>query len=272
MPGDYEQKFANLRAAYSFMTGHPGKKFLFMGQDFAQFAEWNEAKSLDWNLAEEYGAHKKFKLFCQELNKFYQENTALYEQDFMTEGFEWMSCMDADRSIVSFVRRGKKKGDMLLFVCNFTPVLYEKFTQAVPKLGKYKEVFNSDAERYGGIGAANARQKTEKKVPCDGQEQSIEITLPPLGVTVFRFKEEEPKKPKKTEPVAEAKTASAKAKKAGSETEAKTAPAKSKKAEPKAKTASEKDQAEAEPAAKTKKTQAKKAEQTKKAAKKTAKK
>ncbi len=272
MPGDYEQKFANLRAAYSFMTGHPGKKFLFMGQDFAQFAEWNEAKSLDWNLAEEYGAHKKFKLFCQELNTFYQENTALYEQDFMTEGFEWMSCMDADRSIVSFVRRGKKKGDMLLFVCNFTPVLYEKFTQAVPKLGKYKEVFNSDAERYGGTGAANARQKTAKKVPCDGQEQSIEITLPPLGVTVFRFKEEEPKKPKKTEPVAEAKTASAKAKKAGSETEAKTAPAKSKKAEPKAKTASEKDQAEAEPAAKTKKTQAKKAEQTKKAAKKTAKK
>ncbi len=286
MPGDYEQKFANLRTAYSFMTGHPGKKFLFMGQDFAQFAEWNEAKSLDWNLAEEYGAHKKFKLFCQELNTFYQENTALYEQDFMTEGFEWMSCMDADRSIVSFVRRGKKKGDMLLFVCNFTPVLYEKFTQAVPKLGKYKEVFNSDAERYGGTGATNARQKTAKKVPCDGQEQSIEITLPPLGVTVFRFKEEEPKKSKKTESVAEAKTAPAKAKKeesaektktvsAKTEKEeppaVKTAPAKAKKAEPKAKTASEKDQTEAEPAANTKKTQAK-AEQTKKAAKKTAKK
>ncbi|MGN0506108.1 MAG: 1,4-alpha-glucan branching protein GlgB [Lachnospiraceae bacterium] len=200
MPGTYEQKFANLRTAYMFMAGHPGKKLLFMGQDFAQFAEWNEAKSLDWNLPEEYDMHREFRLFCKELNEFYKANTALYEQDFVPEGFEWMSCMDADHSIVSFVRRGKKKGDELLFVCNFTPVLYEKFHQAVPQLGKYKEVFNSDEVRFGGTGAVNARQKTAKKVPCDGREQSIEITLPPLGVAVFRFKEEEAK-PKKEKTV-----------------------------------------------------------------------
>jgi len=177
-----------------FMNGHPGKKFLFMGQDFAQFAEWNEAKSLDWNLIEEYDMHKKFNNFCRDLNQLYTTEPSLYEQDFVPEGFEWMSCMDADRSIVSFVRRAKDSDDMLLFVCNFTPVLYEKFVQAVPLPGKYKEIFNSDAEKYGGANYVNTRQLTAKKVPCDGRDYSIEFTLPPLGTTVFRFKKAETKK------------------------------------------------------------------------------
>lgn len=194
MPGEYEHKFANLRTAFAFMNGHPGKNFLFMGQDFAQFAEWNEAKSLDWNLIEEYEMHKKFNNFCRDLNKLYTTEPSMYEQDFVPDGFEWMSCMDADRSIVSFVRRAKDSDDCLLFVCNFTPVLYEKFVQAVPGPGKYKEIFNSDAERYGGANYVNTRQLTAKKVPCDGRDYSIEFTLPPLGTTVFRVKKTEVKK------------------------------------------------------------------------------
>ena len=212
MPGEYEQKFANLRTALMFMLGHPGKKFLFMGQEFAQFAEWNEAKALDWNLIDEYDMHRNFHEFARDMNLFYKAEPALYEQDFSPEGFEWMSCMDADRSIVSFVRRAKNSEDMLLFVCNFTPVPYENFTQAVPVPGKYKEIFNSDAEKYGGTGMVNSRQLTAKAVPCDGRDYSIEMSLAPLGTAVFRIKKEEPKPEKqvkevkapKAEPVIEA--------------------------------------------------------------------
>ncbi len=188
MPGEYEQKFANLRTAYLFMAGHPGKKALFMGQDFAQFAEWNEAKSLDWNLPKEYEMHRIFQEYCKELYHLYKEEPALYEQDFAPEGFEWMSCLDADRSIVSFVRRAQNTEDMLLFVCNFTPVSYEKFIQSVPGPGKYKEIFNSDAEKFGGSGMVNPRQLTAKNRPCDGREYSVEMKLAPLSATVFRVK------------------------------------------------------------------------------------
>ncbi len=197
MPGEYEQKFANLRTALMFMTGHPGKKFLFMGQEFAQFAEWNEAKGLDWELLTEYEKHREFHNFTKNMNKLYLTEPALYEQDFSPEGFEWMSCMDADRSIISFVRRAKNSDDMLLFVCNFTPVAYENFRQAVPVAGKYKEIFNSDALAYGGTGVVNSRQITAKEVPCDGKDYSIEMRLAPLGTAVFRIKKEEPKVAKK---------------------------------------------------------------------------
>ncbi len=224
MPGEYEQKFANLRTALMFMLGHPGKKFLFMGQEFAQFAEWNEAKGLDWNLPEEYDMHRNFHEFARDMNLFYKAEPALYEQDFSPEGFEWMSCMDADRSIVSFVRRAKNSDDMLLFVCNFTPVSYETFTQAVPVPGKYKEIFNSDAEKYGGTGMVNSRQLTAKAVPCDGRDYSIEMSLAPLGTAVFRIKKEEPKPEKKVKeekaPKVEKKAKEEKAPKAESVIEA----------------------------------------------------
>ena len=131
------------------------------------------------------------------MNKLYKTEPSLYEQDFAPEGFEWMSCMDADRSIVSFVRRAKNSDDMLLFVCNFTPVAYEEFTQAVPVAGKYKEIFNSDAEKYGGAGMENSRQITAKAIPCDGRECSIQMRLAPLGTAVFRIKKDEPKTAKK---------------------------------------------------------------------------
>lgn len=191
MPGEYAQKFANLRLAYAYMMGHPGKKLLFMGQDFAQFAEWNEAKSLDWQLVTEYETHRSFQSFCKDLNHFYQKHPALYEQDFVPEGFCWMSCMDADHSIVSFIRKGKRADELLLFACNFTPVTYEKFRQAVPCAGKYKEIFNSDAAKYGGSNAVNPRVKTAKNIAQDGQEYSVEITLPPLGVAVFELRKGE---------------------------------------------------------------------------------
>lgn len=191
MPGEYEQKFANLRAAYSFMIGHPGKKLLFMGQDFAQFSEWSEEKSLDWELIEQYESHQKIHNFCKALNQLYLKHPALYEQDSVPEGFTWMSCLDADRSIVSFIRQGKKNGETLLVVCNFTPVVYKDFRQAVPYAGEYKEIFNSDAAKFGGSNAVNVRQKTAKKIPQDGQEYSIQMTLPPLGVAVLIHKKGE---------------------------------------------------------------------------------
>ena len=194
MPGEYDQKFANLRTAMMFMTGHPGKKFLFMGQEFAQFSEWNEAKSLDWELLEQYEKHQAFHKFSKDMNKLYRTEPSLYEQDFSPEGFEWMSCMDADRSIVSFVRRAKDADDMLLFVCNFTPVAYEDFLQAVPVPGKYKEIFNSDAAKYGGTDMVNPKQIAAKAESCDGRNYSIHMQLAPLGTAVFRIKKEEPKK------------------------------------------------------------------------------
>jgi len=191
MPGEYEQKFANLRTAMMFMTGHPGKKFLFMGQEFAQFSEWNEAKGLDWNLIDQYDKHREFHQFSKDMNKLYRTEPSLYEQDFSPNGFEWMSCMDADRSIVSFIRRAKDNNDMLLFVCNFTPVAYENFRQAVPVPGKYKEIFNSDAIKYGGTGMVNSRQIVATDEPCDGRECSIEMKLAPLTTAVFRIRQEE---------------------------------------------------------------------------------
>ena len=198
MPGDYEQKFANLRTAMMFMTGHPGKKFLFMGQEFAQFSEWSEARGLDWNLIADYEKHQQFHKFSKDMNKLYKTEPSLYEQDFNPNGFEWMSCMDADRSIVSFIRRAKDNDDMLLFVCNFTPVAYENFRQAVPVPGKYKEIFNSDAEKYGGTGMVNPKQIIATDEPCDGRECSIEMKLAPLGTAVFRIKAEMPAEKKTT--------------------------------------------------------------------------
>ena len=132
------------------------------------------------------------------MNKLYRTEPSLYEQDFSPNGFEWMSCMDADRSIVSFIRRAKDSDDMLLFVCNFTPVAYEDFRQAVPVPGKYKEIFNSDALKYGGTGMVNSRQIIATDEPCDGRECSIVMNLAPLGTSVFRIRQEEPKPAKTT--------------------------------------------------------------------------
>ncbi len=185
MPGDMEQKFANLRAAYGFMTAHPGKKLLFMGQEFAQINEWNEKISLPWTESE-LPEHSTFKNYVKALNKFYLKHPSLYESDYDEEGFEWISSMDADHSIVTFMRRNSDKSEELLFVFNFTPVVYENFKIGVPFEGKYKEIFNSDSVEFGGTGYINKRQKNSVDVQWDGRDNSITIEVPPLGMSVWK--------------------------------------------------------------------------------------
>ena len=186
MPGELDAKFANLRTAYGFMYGHPGKKLLFMGQEFAQFREWSEARSLDWNLLDEERNHQ-MQDYVKALNKLYQEYDALYANDFDPIGFEWMSCENADMSVVTFVRRGSTAKKQLLFLCNFTPVTREDMLFGVPCPGTYKEILSSDEERFGGTGIVNPKVLTAKEEPCDGRNYSIRMTLPPLSVTIYEY-------------------------------------------------------------------------------------
>ena len=188
MPGSEQDKFANLRAAYGFMMMHPGKKLMFMGQEFAQPLEWDENKELDWNLLS-IEKHRKMQFYVKMLNQFYQEYPAFYELDYSEEGFEWISCLDADHSVVAFLRKTERKEDTILLVFNFTPVAYDEFVLGVPFKGKYKEVFNSDREEFGGQGYVNPRLKQSKQAAHDGLEQSITIKLPPLGFAAFTCKE-----------------------------------------------------------------------------------
>lgn len=186
MPGEIEDKFANLRTAYGFMYGHPGKKLLFMGQEFAQYREWSEERSLDWELlGEEY--NKQMQDYVAELNKMYKKYDALYFNDYDNMGFEWMSVENYQDSTVSFVRRGKSVKDQLLFICNFTPVQRDGFQTGVPCGGKYMQILSSDEKRFGGTGVKNPKTVIAKKEPCDGKDYSIKMDLPPLSVTVYRF-------------------------------------------------------------------------------------
>lgn len=184
MPGDLDAKFANLKVAYGYMMAHPGKKLLFMGQDFAQFSEWNEKKALDWELLLE-DRNQSLNLYVKDLHRLYKTYPALYQLDFSSDGFEWVSCMNADHSMITFVRNSSKKGESLFIVCNFTPVVYENFPLGVLVPGKYKEIFNSDHLVYGGGGNVNPRLKQSKKEEVDGLEDSIKIKVPPLGISVF---------------------------------------------------------------------------------------
>ncbi len=185
MPGDREQQFANLRVAYGFMMAHPGKKLLFMGQEFGQENEWNEKASLPWDQAKQ-DDHQQLSEYVKELNAFYQKHSALYEEDFAEDGFEWLSSMDADHSIITFMRYDQEKKEQLLVVCNFTPVLYENFKVGVPVPGKYKEIFCSDAEKYGGSGHGNKRLKNAKPISWDGRKYSISVEVPPLGISIYQ--------------------------------------------------------------------------------------
>ena len=194
MPGDtQEKKFANLRTAYGFMMGHPGKKLLFMGQDFGQMDEWNEKESLEWGLLK-YDVHSQMKDYVKALNHLYRTQPALYKMDYEPEGFEWVNCTYNDENIVIFERKTDKSEETLLFVCNFVPVEHEKFRLGVPFAGKYKEILNSDAKQFGGSGMVNPRVKMSKKEEWDARENSIVINLAPMSVAVFSCTpyEEEP--------------------------------------------------------------------------------
>lgn len=187
MPGDEEDKFRNLKSAYSFMMGHPGKKLLFMGQDFGQLREWSEERELDWYLMEE-PRHRQLNEYFRELLHIYRKYPAMYEQDSDWNGFEWINADDADRSIYSFVRKSKNGKNSLLFVCNMTPVARDDYRVGVPKKGTYHLLLNSNEVRFGGTEADKSRPASYKAVKseCDGKAYSISYPLPPFGVAVFR--------------------------------------------------------------------------------------
>ena len=187
MPGDDWQKFANLRLLYGFMFGHPGKKLLFMGDEFGQWAEWNHDASLEWNLLE-HPSHAGLKRWVRDLNTLYRGEPLLHTMDFNSAGFEWVDCKDFQRSIISFLRRGQNPSDQLLFVCNFTPVVRQNYRVGVPLEGHWKEILNSDAPLYGGSGQGNFGGLSTVPLPIHGRPFSLNMTLPPLGIVIFRPK------------------------------------------------------------------------------------
>jgi len=192
MPGDYWQKFANLRLLYGYMMTHPGKKLLFMGGEFGQFDEWDESKELHWNLFD-YEKHRQLFHFTKQLNQFYRLEKGLWELDHDPAGYEWIDADNHSQSVLVYMRKGKKAGDTLIVVCNFTPVVHENFRIGVPKLGKYVEVFNSDSPDYGGSGQANREALTTDKTPWHNQSCSVTLTLPPLAMIVLKKKKLERK-------------------------------------------------------------------------------
>ena len=187
MPGGYEDKFSNLRVAYGYMMTHPGKKLLFMGQEIAQFTEFNENAEVDWSLFE-FDAHVFMQGYVKELNELYKTEPALYELDSSPEGFTWINCNSANTSLLSYVRKGKKESDTLLIICNFTPMEHKAYKLATPSGGRWQEIFSSDNNRYGGEGRNNKTVKQAKKAECDGQEHYISVTVPPLSISVFKKK------------------------------------------------------------------------------------
>jgi 1,4-alpha-glucan branching enzyme len=185
MPGDDWQKFASLRLLYGFMFGHPGKKLLFMGDEFGQWSEWNHEASLEWHLLK-YPLHAGLKRWVRDLNTLYRGLPSLYEFDSNPAGFEWVDCKDSQRSVISFLRSGRSAEDQTLFVCNFTPVVRENYRIGVPLEGSWREVLNSDATLYGGSGQGNFGGLSTIPLPIHGRAFTLNMRLPPLGVVAFQ--------------------------------------------------------------------------------------
>ena len=185
MPGDNWQKFANLRLTYAFQYAHPGKKLNFMGNEFGQFREWNEKRSLDWHLVS-WDSHGKLLQMMKVLNHLYKENAPFWEIDHYYTGFEWIWCDDADNSIVSFVRKDDH-GNQILCVFNFTPVVRNDYRLGAPTRGKWKEIFNTDAEMFGGSNVGNFGEVWTQDIPWQNREWSLNIKLPPLAAVYFRL-------------------------------------------------------------------------------------
>jgi 1,4-alpha-glucan branching enzyme len=185
MPGDDWQKFANLRLLYGYMFGHPGKKLLFMGCEFGQWSEWNHDASLDWHLLVT-PRHAALQRWVRDLNTLYRGHRAMHELDFDGRGFAWVDCTDVQRSVISFLRRGRNPADELLVVCNFTPVVRQNYRVGVPRQCLWKEVLNSDAPLYGGSGQGNFGGCEAVPLPIHGHSFSLNMTLPPLGVLIYR--------------------------------------------------------------------------------------
>ncbi len=193
MPGAVADKFSSLKATYAFMMTHPGKKLLFMGQDIAEFNEWQETRIVEWDLLK-YPEHKGVSDLVKKLNNLYCTLPALYELDDKAEGFEWINSISANDCYVTFLRKGKKKDDMILVVANFAGILQEIQT-GVPYMGKFKEILNTDAEIYGGTGVVNRVAKKAVNKEWDGLDYSIKVKLAPSSVSIFSYQPiEEPKK------------------------------------------------------------------------------
>jgi 1,4-alpha-glucan branching enzyme len=185
MPGDDWQKYANLRLLFGYMYGHPGKKLLFMGGEFGQWSEWSHEASIEWH-ALDFSVHQGVQEWVKELNHLYRSEPALHEVDFGRDGFEWVDIGDWEESVISFIRKGKSAGDIILVVCNFTPVPRYNYRVGVPVSGFWKEVLNSDAKEYGGSGLGNFGGVETSPVPMHGRSHSLSLILPPLGVLFFK--------------------------------------------------------------------------------------
>ncbi|MBI5190415.1 MAG: 1,4-alpha-glucan branching protein GlgB [Nitrospirae bacterium] len=185
MPGDEWQQFANLRLLFGYMFTQPGKKLVFMGGEFGQWQEWDHESSLHWNLLD-YPAHDGVRRWVRDLNRIYRSEPALHEKDFDHDGFEWVDFGDWESSVISYIRRGKDPADTVLVVLNFTPVLRTGYRVGVPHGGYWREILNSDSPDYGGSGQGNMGGVEAEDILCHGRLHSLSLTLPPLGIAVFK--------------------------------------------------------------------------------------
>lgn len=189
MPGDEWQKFANLRLLFAYMFMHPGSKLLFMGGEFGQTSEWNHDQSLDWHLVQ-HDVHKGVQRLVQDLNRFYTSEKALYQYQFENKGFAWIDYADQENSVIAFQRQGENKEDLVIVVCNFTPVVREHYRIGVPYRGTWREVLNSDDVKYAGSGVLNGGLAMTSPVKFHSRDYSISLTLPPLGISVWKLDRE----------------------------------------------------------------------------------
>jgi len=188
MPGDYWQKFANLRLLYGYMYGHPGKKLLFMGAEFGQYDEWKDLDDLDWEVTG-FELHGKMQLFTKKLNVLYKEQPALWEIDYNHHGFEWIDGGNTDQSILIFMRKAHHAHDHIIVISNFTPQAYENYAIGVPELGEYEEIFNTDAVEFGGSGVVNTNPLYSTEQPQHYRHYSINLRIPPLATVLIRRKQ-----------------------------------------------------------------------------------
>ena len=191
MPGDYWQKFANLRLLLSYMFAQPGKKLLFMGVELGQWTEWNHDRELEWPLLK-YPPHDALRLFLEDLNGIYRNIPALYWKDFGADGFQWIDCNDSLHSTLSMVRFGREEDPPVVMAFNYTPVPRQNYKMGVPHGGFWREILNSDAEIYGGSGWGNLGGQEAAPVAVHAREYSLSVTLPPLGAVFFMGSDDGP--------------------------------------------------------------------------------
>jgi 1,4-alpha-glucan branching enzyme len=185
MPGDEWQKFANFRLLFSYMFTQPGKKLLFMGDEFGQWREWNHETSIDWHLLQ-FDRHRALQKLVGDLAHLYRREPALHELDFEWKGFDWIDCNDSLGSVLSYLRRGKSTATEIMTICNFTPLPRTGYRVGVPREGYWQEILNSDADDYGGSGLGNKGGLQTENIPYHGKPFSLNITLPPLAAVIFK--------------------------------------------------------------------------------------